>query len=229
MPLTWIRRALAFGITALLLSGCMTTKHMPVHSDAAQLELKNESVVIFSTRIHNASEARYQPKVISAVFVPEGATERSQWLSFTPDSPYAESDAGIKEYLLSANLAPGNYMLQEVLCQASAFPFTGSCQLPVNAPIRIQAAGQVLYLGHIDGTIRARKENEVRAGPVLPLIDQAATGMSGGTFDVSIADRFHTDLNRFRMAYPALRQASVYKAVLPAWVRPQEGQAAPQP
>lgn len=204
------------------LSGCMTMKEMPLRSDVDRVELKNESVVIFSTRVMNDVFHRYQPKIITAVIVPEGATEYSQWLSFKPQAPYSESEMGVKEYLLSANLAPGKYTLQEIRCMASAFPFNGFCEIPMNTAIKIDQPGQVLYLGHVNATIRERKENERRAGPVIPLIDQAATGMSGGAFDVVIEDRFDADVERYRNTYAALRNSDIQKAILPAWVRPTD-------
>ena len=42
-------------------------------------------------------------------------------------------------------------------------------------------------------TVRERTGNEFKAGPSLPLIDQAIAGASGGIFDVDISDRWDTD------------------------------------
>lgn len=182
---------------------------------------------MFSTRIMNDKFHRYQPAIITAVIVPEGATEYSQWLSFKPQAPFSESDMGVKEYLLSANLAPGKYKLQEIRCLASAFPFNGFCTVPMGSTIKIDKPGEVLYLGHINATIRDRQENELRAGPIIPLIDQAATGMSGGSFDVVVEDRFDTDLERFRKTYASVRNINIQKSLLPAWVRTMDTPAPP--
>lgn len=215
-------------VSLLGLSGCMTVKEMPLRSDVTQLDMKTESIVLFSARIMNDVYHRYQPKIITAVIVPEGAKEYSQWLSFKPQAPYAESDIGVKEYLLSANLAPGKYKIKEIRCMASAFPFNGLCELPMNAEVKIDQPGQMLYLGHVNATIRERKENEMRAGPVIPLIDQAATGMSGGSFDVVFEDRYETDTERYRKTYSAIQNSSIQKAVFPAWVRPMDTPLAKQ-
>ena len=222
MKLAYFKIIFLLAVALLGLSGCMTVKDMPLRSDVEQVELKNESVVIFSTRIMNDVSRFYQPIIITAVIVPEGATKAAQLLSFRPKEPFSQSEAGAKEYLLSANLAPGKYKLQAIRCLATVFPLIGSCELPMNVPIKIDQPGQVIYMGHINAVIRERKENERRAGPILPLIDQAVTGMSSGSFDVIIEDRFASDVERYRKTYPAIRNASVQKALFPAWVRPMQ-------
>jgi hypothetical protein len=210
------------------MSGCMTVKDMPLRTDAAQVEMKNDTMLLFSARIVNKVAPLFQPKIITAIVIPEGAKDYAQWLSFRPQGPYAESDTGIKDYLLSVNLAPGKYTIHGMRGLASAFPFHGMCELPLNAAINIDQSGQVLYLGHINATIRERKDDEVRAGSLFPLLDQAASGMSGGTFDVSIEDRFDVDTERYRKTYASIRTANIRKAILPAWVRPVDAPVAKQ-
>jgi hypothetical protein len=74
-----------------------------------------------------------------------------------------------------------------------------------------------MYLGHIDATVVERKDGEFRAGPLIPLIDQAATGFSGGTWDITVSDQFDDDVSAFRKDFPALSSASIERDVLPAW------------
>ncbi|WOD16795.1 hypothetical protein [Paraburkholderia kirstenboschensis] len=62
-----------------------------------------------------------------------------------------------------------------------------------------------------------RKDGELRAGPVIPLIDQAATGFSGGTWNISVSDQFDADVAEFKKDFPALTNASIEREVLPAW------------
>jgi hypothetical protein len=51
---------------------------------------------------------------------------------------------------------------------------------------------------------------------VIALIDQAATGFSGGTWDISVSDRFDDGITEFRKDFPALHNASIQREVLPA-------------
>ena len=67
----------------------------------------------------------------------------------------------------------------------------------------------IAYLGHIDMTNRKRLKGERRSGPVVPLIDQGATGYAGGTFDIVVSDRYEADIADFASAYTALLEHEV--------------------
>ena len=70
------------------------------------------------------------------------------------------------------------------------------------------------YIGHVQAVVRERKDGEERAGPVIPLIDQAVVGASGGTFDVTISDAWATDEALFKSTFPALARVSIEKKLL---------------
>jgi hypothetical protein len=75
-------------------------------------------------------------------------------------------------------------------------------------------------VGRVSATLRTpRQRGEFRAGPLLPLLDQAIAGMSNSTWDVTIADRADTDLALFRQNFKAVESASVINAPLPAFDR----------
>jgi hypothetical protein len=74
-------------------------------------------------------------------------------------------------------------------------------------------------VGHVWATVRERQDNEFKAGPVVPLIDQAVAGASGGTFDVETTDEFATDEAAFRSKFPALAGVEMAKAILPGFDR----------
>ena len=69
---------------------------------------------------------------------------------------------------------------------------------------------------------KRQDDNELRAGPVIPLIDQAVAGFSGGTFEVKIFDNYDDDMAVFRQKHPALGHFTVERAVLPPWTKPPE-------
>jgi hypothetical protein len=54
---------------------------------------------------------------------------------------------------------------------------------------------------------------------LLPLIDQAITGMSNNTWDVKVEDMSAKDLALFRDNYPALRPVTVETTLLPPFDR----------
>jgi hypothetical protein len=87
---------------------------------------------------------------------------------------------------------------------------------PLHETVEIKP-NTIVYLGHIDATVIERKDGELRAGPVIPLVDQAVTGFSGGTWDISVSDQFDNDVTAFKKDFPALSNASIERDVLPAW------------
>jgi hypothetical protein len=90
--------------------------------------------------------------------------------------------------------------------------------MPLHTEIDINESS-VLYLGKVTGKVRERKENEFRAGIIFPLLDQAVTGFSGGTFDVNIIDNYEEDVNFMKTLFPALGNVQIKSQVLPAFDR----------
>lgn len=83
------------------------------------------------------------------------------------------------------------------------------------------APQKIVYLGHIEATIIERTDEELlRAGPVVPLIDQAVIGASGGTFVISVNDQFENDITLFKEKYPYLAKYQVENSTLPNWNQP---------
>lgn len=102
--------------------------------------------------------------------------------------------------------------------RASTFPIHGFFFTPLHSSFEAKEPG-VFYLGHVNATVRERQGNEFKAGPSVPLIDQAVAGASGGTFDVEITDQWSTDEAAFLSKFPVLTGISVQKALLPAFDR----------
>ena len=51
----------------------------------------------------------------------------------------------------------------------------------------------------------------------MPLIDPMVTGLSGGTYEIRISDKYEGDVQAFGERYPALAELPMERAVLPAW------------
>lgn len=54
-------------------------------------------------------------------------------------------------------------------------------------------------------------DHEYRAGELIPLVDQAVTGLSTGTFDIELRDMSEEDLRIMQEAYPAIRGVPIKK------------------
>jgi len=123
-----------------------------------------------------------------------------------------------KVYLARVALTPGSYELVRVFGDANGFPFHGWFDVPLNSPLTV-TPNTVTYIGRVNAKLRPRQENEFRAGPVLPLVDQAVTGISSSTWDIAIDNQAEKDLAHFRNSFPALAAITIAVEPLPSFDR----------
>jgi hypothetical protein len=212
-----MRRGISTWLSALMLvvlTGCATSLPMAL-SDAAAPKA-DKVTVLMSTTIGNDFKPRYQPGLVVVHWEKPEAKEQADRLNFVPDAKSAvllPEGVAHKSYLLSFELDPGQHLLAGMTSQAMAFPFIGTFFTPLMQNVSFERPG-VYYVGHVQAIVRERKEEEMRAGSVIPLIDQAAAGASGGTFDILVEDRWTADEGRFKTAYPALDKAVIAKQLL---------------
>jgi hypothetical protein len=221
-----MRQSRKVGILAVLgvlcfLAGCATTKPMGLRETLGSLPESKEAVALFSLRTVNQHKPGFQPKV-SHAFVWEDGKEKREKYIFKVDDPFRQGKDEFNEYLVSLRLPAGKYMLRELFGSAGSFPIRGSFGAPVFTRFEL-APGTIVYLGRIVATIRERtSDHQLRAGPLIPLIDQAVTGLSGGTFEIQISDDYDNDFIAFKETYPGLVGATIERAVLPPWTPPSE-------
>jgi len=207
----------AFIVTIMvLLSGCATPIHMSPTTATQILDTSKDSVVLMSLTLTNDFHPSYQPSPIVVNVERGAADQRSDRLNFLFDSEGTSESKTGNHYLVRMSLPPGKYVLRGVTGQSGIFPFHGMFFTPLDYDIDV-APNSVIYLGHVDATIVERKEGELRAGPVIPLVDQAVTGFSGGTWTIDASDQFDHDMTDFRTTFPVLAKAEVKKELLPAW------------
>ncbi len=213
--------ALFLVATALGLGGCATRVPMAFEQDTDRVAADSKPVYLMTATVKNTYRTSFQPKVGWVYVDKSGATQVADRTVFTiDDKAKAETntvEAG-NSYLLRLQLDPGAYDIYGFLATARSFPIQGHFFVPLHAPLSVKESG-VYYLGHVEATVRERQGNEFKAGPSIPLLDQAVAGASGGTFDIQITDRWTTDEALFRARFPALAGVVVKKAVLPAFDR----------
>jgi hypothetical protein len=92
--------------------------------------------------------------------------------------------------------------------------------MPVYLPFELKS-NEVVYLGRVEGSIRKKlRDEELIAGAVVPLIDQALAGFSNGTYNIIVTDNYDTDLQHFIQEYPVLKEYPVTRSLLPPWKKP---------
>ncbi|ROR24494.1 hypothetical protein EC845_0519 [Comamonas sp. BIGb0124] len=213
--------AVASVLAVLLLTGCATRTKMTFEDPAESVTAASKPVFLMTATIKNPYKTRYQPKLNVLHVEKPGATEAAdRWNFVVDDKARQETNSSTRgnHYLLRMSLDPGSYELVGFSALASAFPVHGLFFVPLYANLKVTAPG-VYYLGHVEATVRERQGEEFRAGPLIPLIDQAIAGASGGTFDIVITDQQAKDEAAFRSYFPALANVPIIKAMLPSFDR----------
>jgi hypothetical protein len=195
--------------TALSVSGCAYGTRMALDANKGNVLKLEKPIAIFTLRTQNTYKPSYQPEVNRIEFVSSTAKDKK---TFQPAKPYKQAKDEYLEYLVSVDLSPGAYTVRDIKGTASTFLVSGHFSFPINTHFNLPSG--VTYLGHITMVNRQRMENEERSGGPLPLIDQAVTGFSGGTFDVTVSDRGETDIPDFLEAYPALKDVTIAKEIM---------------
>jgi hypothetical protein len=211
----------AIAVMTVILVGCgpQIVKMSPIRNDALLSQSEN-ALILFSLRMEHPVRPTTQLE-LEAIYL---FTEPEGKRIFCPVDKDARIDGPDgADYLLRIPLTAGRYNLRFAQIYNGNFLVTGRGFMPILGDFEVQP-GTVIYLGRVEGRTRERQEGEFRAGPMAPLIDQAARGWSGATWDVVIKDAGDSDLPNFRTTFPALNRTNIVKQILPPFDR-QKAQA----
>ena len=215
-------RVVLFVSLALVVAGCATTNAL---DDGKEVTADGKSMAVLVLTITNKHKLKYTPKP-KGIYVSSKKTkdhESSLLILGVPKDPrrhQANPDSTYDEYLVGMRLEPGSYTMRNIGVDSNKFPILGSGIVPMGMDFEVKS-NTVTYLGRIDVLRRKKEEGDYMAGIPFPLIDQAVSGYSNGTFDVKIVDNYENDVEMFKEKYTALKSYTVEKNVLPAWQRPQ--------
>jgi hypothetical protein len=214
--------SLAFPIlVSLLFFSCATIKPMALNPTATKLDCTKDSVALMAVKVSNQYKPKYQPAVTYA-FVWTREKDNRKKYSFKVANPYKTVLGESIEYLISVQLPPGKYKLRELMGTSGSFPIRGTFWVPLYLNFDLEP-NKVLYLGRIEAVNRKKiSGDELAAGPPIPLIDQAVTGFSGGTFDINISDKYETDMAIFKEQFPSIKSYNAEKMILPQWHKPSK-------
>lgn len=207
----------------LLLSGCATRTNMAFEDDSDTVSKENKPIFLMTATLRNTYRTSFQPKLLVVNVERSEVKGRADRINFTMDDKAKnESDSPTEgsSYLLRMELEQGDYVIRGLTSLGRTFPINGLYFAPLHSKLKSSVPG-VFYLGHVEATIRERKENEFKAGPSIPLIDQAIAGASGGTFDIEISDQWEKDESKFKTKFPALVAVDVQKVILPPFDKAQ--------
>ena len=201
-----------------IFAGCASAPYMPLAEDQPNLD-SSKPLFLMSVVLKNEYKERWQPRVLNIILEKDGEAGKPQVMVFRMDARGTVTpESGSSTYLVRFPAESVPHTVRGFNSMASAFPIHGFYFVPLHASLA-KAEGGVYYLGSVKAVIRERKDGEFRAGPPIPLIDQAFAGASGGTFDIEIADTYEADIALFRKTFAALKDIEIKKAVLPKWDR----------
>jgi hypothetical protein len=206
--------------SALLLGGCATRTPMAFSEGTPQAVKADKSVYLMSVTLKNSYKTSHQPKLYAVNVEKKNTGKSGDAINFSIDDKAREETDTVNgsTYFLRMELDKGEYLLEYMNSVSSSFPIHGGFTTPLVSTIVAGTPG-VYYLGHVDATVRQRRGNEFKAGPTLPLVDQAIAGASSGSFDVDISDQWAQDEAKFKGKFPVLTSVSIQKNILPAYDR----------
>jgi hypothetical protein len=216
-------RLLLIFCLAFVMNGC--GHQMALTKGQSNIDITKKSIALLSVKISNQYKPNYQLDIVGTLICPQSERCGHGAVKYfhKTQSPYRINSVenSFNDYLLSYELESGTYNLYSIGAVYDHFPICGGGNVPLNYKLVIKP-DSIIYLGHLDVVMRERKkDSEIRAGNVIPAIDQAAVGASSGTFDVVVEDKFEEDMKLFISEYPALQKAKVEKSMLPQWIRPE--------
>ncbi len=202
-----------------ILSGCASVKESPISGKGAASDTSKESIAFLTLKVANKKNNSYQPN-INYAFMKQDREDASDEYAFEVTELMRESENEFKEYLVSFKAEPGQYIITELHGRSGVFPVMGRFAIPFYKSVAIPK-NKVVYLGHVDATIVDKtSDDELPAGPFLPLIDQAVVGASSGTFKINIQDAFETDTLYVKEKYPEFRTTRIENMTLSQWQKP---------
>lgn len=205
-------KLLAVGLLVSLFSGCATVTNMPLKKDVSSLDTSKKTVLVGRIKVKNKNKINQQPELLVM-----SAKKKEEDLSFNQPTLISATPKVGKDYIFSMAVEPGEITLGSVTFMRQNIFTLGTGAFDLNKKINIPS-NKIVYIGNIEANIVPRKENEPRAGSLIPLVDQAVTGFSSGTFKVDIKDNYNEDIALMRKTFPYLANKEITKMVLSKWV-----------
>lgn len=187
---------------------------MAFNHDSTTLPDKTKAIVLLTATMKNVNKPKYQPNAGILFVETPNANKKADRFNFIMDKEGTRRIDGKTVYLFRGMLKPGRYVIQGIGGSSSHFLINANCFLPMHSNMDLEQPG-VYYLGRVDGVIRPREgDKEFKAGPSIPLIDQAVAGFSTGSWNVHIYNDASQDLPLYREFFPVLETAHIQMNVL---------------
>ncbi|BBO84953.1 hypothetical protein DSCO28_55190 [Desulfosarcina ovata subsp. sediminis] len=217
--MTKLRYLLFILSLAVVMNGC--GNKMALIKDVNKIDISQKSIALVSVKISNRVYPNKQSEIRGVFICPDSKECHTAPYFHKSEKPYISEKDSFYEYLMSFELDPGVYNISyiQAVYNIPLLVYAGA-DIPINLKLEIKPKS-VIYLGHIDITLRKRENDNEKRCAIFPLIDAAIAGYSSGTYDVVVEDRFDDDMQSFITEYPVLNEHVVDKYILPQWIRPE--------
>ncbi len=208
------------------LGACYTSA--PLRRGEPATDFGGKSIAFATLTSSNSYKPSFRPNFVYAV-VARNENGKRDGHSAKLEEAYRSDDTSY-DFLISVLVEPGDWTVESLIGQAFVFPISATFATQEVAKFNVPAARYV-YFGHVDATIVERtRDDQPRAGAVIPLIDQAVSGASSGTFVIRIEDRFDADVALARSEFGVPAGQEVLNATVPTPAPPAPAPApAPAP
>ena len=208
------RRAAFLIFLAFVVTGCASK--MPISPDRPIVLNAQDGLAVFTMGLKNEfKNYLLTPASISLEASPASGGKSYRFSFGTPERKISDRELQV---LGSFALPPGDYEIKSFAGGTdlgfALLPVRGFFEPVFKRSFRVRS-GESVYLGHIEARlVEKTSSDEDRAGPLLPVVDQAATGMSTGTFKFRTLDRYDEDINYIKTRYPPLSARQFTKRLL---------------
>ncbi len=194
-----------FMLLALTVFGCASVKH--VNTTDETLDLSKNSVLLLKLDTNNLINPIFKPRIEWLHL--KNITTNKSYRVFIPSSGVDIGQSDRVLHWLAVYLPAGYYKIERIKGSASAILMNAEFDFPTTLNFNLPARS-VSYAGTIALSLRELNPDigEVRAGSILPLISQTASGFGKGTFDLAL-DSSQDDLRQFRLRKRALANAEI--------------------
>lgn len=205
-------------LLVLMIAACATPVKPGLTNSTSKLDLGDDCLLLLTAELSNDYHPSYQPEAMMLQVETPDPKDSKDRLNFLTDQEGTSLSGSVNKYVFRARLKSGKYVLRGIAGSSGIFPIHGTFFVPLHCEIDAKK-GEVVNLGKVIARTRERQGNEFRAGPVVPLLDQAVTGYSGSTFDVKMQASQESDLNALKVEFPVLRSVQLVEESLPPFDR----------
>ena len=204
-----------------LLVGCAAGTDWPKEMESKLAQLDKKGLVLSSVTFENKLDETDSILPVSFLIGKKGEDDYEKY-HFSPSQHFRVLTFDRTFYLFVLELDPGNYSFYSMRGQIIGDMFRPLFEAPMLESFQAKK-NEILYIGNIHLVLREKASDlEHRAGPVIPLLDQAS--IINATLDVKINDEYEKDMVEFEKVFPNLKDYSVVKKILPPWRRPSPQQ-----